>query len=41
MGDCVTSILEDIEELEIGLDLEEVKNMSKNQFKKINTHFTT
>ena len=34
-GDWVTSILEDIEDLEIGLDLEEVKNMSKNQFKKI------
>ena len=33
-GDWVTSILEDIEELEIGLDLEEVKNISKNRLKK-------
>ena len=33
-GDWVTSILEDIEEMEIGLDLEEVKNMSKKRLKK-------
>ena len=34
-GDWVTSGLEDIEELEKYLDIEEVKNMSKNQFKTI------
>ena len=34
-GDRVTSGLEDIEELEKYLDIEEVKNLSKNQFRKI------
>ena len=33
-GDWVSSVLEDIEELELGIELEEIKYMSKDLFKK-------
>ena len=33
-GDWVTSVIEEIDELELGLQLEDIKNMTKNSFRK-------
>ena len=34
-GDWATSVIEDIDELELGLQLDDIKNMTKNSFRKI------
>ena len=34
-GDWVTTVMEEMDELEIGLQLDDIKNMTKNSFRKI------